>query len=309
MENTTIKKEHKRSKVLIIGASGFLGKELYKTFKSDEVYQTYGTYSKKNGENFEYLGMTDLESIKNVFSKVEPNIVLITAALTNVENCETSKEEAYKINVIGIKNVIQECKAHKCKVIYISTEYVFDGNNGPYDELDEVNPINYYGETKLYGEKIILEEIEHYLIVRTTVVYGWDIESKNFIMQLIKNLNEKNTMKVTIDQISSPTYCPNLAEMIKECCEKSITGILNIVGRDIMDRYTFAIKAAEILNLNKNLIIPIETKTVGQIAKRPLKAGLNVDKISQILECKPMSVVKGLNEVKKLYMDFKAKEL
>lgn len=294
--------------VLIIGASGFLGKELYKVFKLDNKYQTYGTYSKNNILDFEYLDVTNLDNINNIFQKIKPDIVIITMALTNVEYCEVNRKEAYNINVGGIKNLSKISKIYDCKVVYVSTEYVFDGNDGPYDETYDEAPINYYGKTKFEGEKIIQSEIKEYMIARTTVVYGWDLDSKNFIMQFIKNLSQNKTMKIPTDQISSPTYCPNLAKMIKESCDKGITGIFNMVGSNVMDRYNFALKAAEILDLNQELLIPIETKTLGQIAKRPLNAGLKVDKISKILYNKPISVSQGLIKVKKLYDKYKAEQ-
>ncbi|NFI43654.1 SDR family oxidoreductase [Clostridium botulinum] len=290
-------------KVLVIGASGFLGKEVYNNFKIDSNYKVYGTYSKTIDNNFYYLDITDSNSIYNVFSLICPDIVIITAALTNVEFCENNKEKSYKINVYGIKNIAKVCKEYKSKVIYVSTEYVFDGINGPYDERDAVNPINYYGKAKLLGEKIIEKNIDNNLIGRTTVVYGWDISSKNFVMQLVKNLSENKSMKVPKDQISSPTYCPNLAKMIKECCDRDIKGILNLAGSDIMDRYTFAVKATEILGLNKELIIPIETEKLGQIAKRPLNAGLKINKAYNLLENKPKGVIEGLKELKKIYSE------
>ncbi|AND85380.1 sugar nucleotide-binding protein [Clostridium tyrobutyricum] len=292
--------------ILIVGASGFLGNELYKIFKKDSSYKTYGTYSKNENSNLLYLDVTDIESIKKVFEKIKPNIIIITAALTNVEYCEESKENVYKINVEGIKNISNISKPYNCKVIYISTEYVFDGKNGPYSEIDEVNPINYYGKTKLSGEKVIQTYIRNYMIVRTTVVYGWNLESKNFIMQLIKNLNENKIMKVPVDQISSPTYCPNLASMIKESCDNNLCGVFNIVGKDVMNRYEFAVKSAEVLNLDKNLLVPVKTENLGQIAKRPLNAGLKIDKIYKKLKCKPVNVHDGLIEIKELYDKYKS---
>lgn len=288
-------------KVLIIGASGFLGSELYKIFSSDNSYKTYGTYSKNKKLNLLHLDIMSIENIKEIFENTAPDIIIIAAALTSVEYCEKDREKSYKINVDGMKNISRAAKDYNCKVVYVSTEYVFDGRDGPYSEEDEVNPINYYGKTKLFGEKIVQDYIDDYIIVRTTVVYGWDLKSKNFIMQLINNLSSGNQMKIPVDQISSPTYCPNLAFMIKESCDNDITGIFNMVGKDVMGRYDFAVKAAETLNLKKSLLVPVETKDLGQVAKRPLDAGLKVDKVSEKLRCKPIGVVEGLTEVKKLY--------
>lgn len=297
-----------KRRVLIIGASGFLGKELYKVFKTDqENYETYGTYSKNSVRDLKRLDVTDLENMKIIFREIKPNIVIITVALTNVEYCEVYKEEAYKINVNGLKNIAELCKVYDSKAVYVSTDYVFDGVNGPYSEDNIPEPINYYGQTKLEGEKIISAMLEDHIIARTTVVYGWDPESKNFIMQLIKTLGENKTMKVPVDQVSSPTYCPNLAQMIKESCDKNLIGIYNMAGNEVMDRYTFARKAATIFGLNPDLIAPVETRALGQVAKRPLNAGLKVDKISVSLMNKPVGVTEGLTKVQSLYMKYMAK--
>ncbi|BBB90410.1 MAG TPA: SDR family oxidoreductase [Methylomusa anaerophila] len=304
MEHMELNGGCKKSRVLIIGASGFLGKELYKTFKADaENYETYGTYAQNTLPYCEHLDITAVESVKSIFQKYHPNIVIITAALTNVDYCEVNKEEAYKINVIGIRHIAEQCKLYGCTAVYVSSEYVFDGNNGPYDENSVPLPINYYGESKLAAEKIVIKELDKYLIARTTVVYGWDTESKNFMMQLIRNLSNNKAMKVPIDQISSPTYCPNLANMIKESCDLNLVGVYNMVGGDVIDRYSFAAKAAKILNLNPNLVLPVETKTLGQVAKRPLRAGLKADKIAALLKNQPLSVVEGCKEIKKYLAD------
>lgn len=286
---------------LIIGASGFVGSELFKAFSSDTAWGTFGTCSKRKMDGLKYLNVTDLQSIKTVFAESQSDTVIIAASLTNVEYCEKNREEAYKINVSGIENLVNVCKRYHCRVIFISTEYVFDGLNGPYDEKAKVNPINYYGETKLLGERIIQKELMDYLIVRTTVVYGWDLQSKNFIMQLIRNLGDNKVMKVPVDQVSCPTYCPNLAEMIKECCDKNIKGIINLVGPDILDRFTFAVKVAEQLNLNKDFLQGIETKMLGQLAPRPLKAGLKIDKALSLLDIRPKGIFESLDEINQFY--------
>jgi len=284
-------------RVLIIGASGFIGQAIYAEFKKDDRFLTCGTYLNNEIEELELMDMTSKESIEGIFRKIAPQIVLIAASLTNVEYCEINREKAREINVLGVKNIVDVCKMYDSRVIYISTDYVFDGENGPYTEEDLTSPLNFYGQTKLEAENEVRMKVKDYLIVRTTVVYGWSLESKNFIMQLINNLSGSITMRVPVDQIGSPTYAPNLAIMIKEAADKDITGVLNITGDDIIDRYGFAIKAAEYLGLNSSLIVPVETKCLGQIAKRPLKAGLVVNKAKALLNTKPMGIIQGLAEV------------
>lgn len=285
--------------VLIVGASGLLGSKLFNAFSKDENCLTFGTYFSNKAKNQVYLDITNEKSVKKIIEKYDPDCVICPAANPNVEYCEESPEETRKTNVLGIKNIIDNIKSKpNVKFVYFSSEYVFDGESGPYSEEDEPHPINEYGKQKLEVENIIKENLNNYLIIRTTVVYGWERKGKNFVIRVIKNLKNNKIMRVPSDQISSPTYANNMADAVKELVDKDRVGIYNLVGSDIMDRYEFAKNIADIFNLNYNLIIPVSTKELKQKAPRPLNAGLKIEKAKKELDTKLVGVKEGLELMK-----------
>ncbi len=268
-------------KVLIIGASGQVGKALMKKLlKNFDVIGTYYS-NQENGLLYSllHLNISDRDEVKAIFNKIKPDVVILTSALTNVDYCEEHKNIAEEINILGTRNVVEECKKINAKLVFLSTEYVFDGKNGPYTEKDKENPINVYGKTKLIGENIV-KELENYTIIRTVTVYNLGYDKKNFLNQLILNLKANKETKVPSDQISTPTNADNLAEAITLLIIKDKRGIYNVVGSERISRYEFAVKAAKIFNLNADLIKPVKTSFLNQKAKRPLNAGLKIDKLN-----------------------------
>ncbi|MEK7850587.1 MAG: sugar nucleotide-binding protein, partial [Deltaproteobacteria bacterium] len=179
------------------------------------------------------------------------------------------------------------------KMVYISTDYVFDGENGPYREDDAPNPLGYYAWTKLEGEGITAFT-PHNLIIRTTGVYSADPDSLNFVMQVIKRLGAGESMRVPSDQYGNPTLADNLAEGIMALLTLVKTGIYNVAGSDFMDRYSFALLIADVFGLDKTLVSPIDTRSLGQKAKRPLRAGLVVEKIEKETGVKMVGAREGL---------------
>jgi dTDP-4-dehydrorhamnose reductase len=285
--------------ILIIGASGFVGSLLYKTLsKEEDVSGTF--YTRQLGiEGLQYLDITNKKSVEGLIKKVRPNVIILTSALTYVEYCEDHQEEAYNINVLGTTNVVLMAKEIDAKLVFFSTEYIFDGKKGPYSEIDIPNPINYYGKTKLEGETVIINNLNDYLIIRTTVVYGYQKDGKNFIMQLIQKNKTGQIMNVPIDQYGSPTFRDNLVEIVIELIKRDKKGIYNVVGPEIINRFDFSILAADILGLDKNLIIPKTTSELGQKAPRPLRAGLKIDKVKKDIGATLLSPKEGLKILKR----------
>ena len=232
-------------RVMVVGASGFVGNVLYELFSND--WKTYGSYHSSPVEGMVRLDMTDVAAVNDVIGAIRPDVIIHPAANPNVEYCEEHAEETRRINVEGSRNVVNAAKEIGAKYVFFSSDYVFDGINGPYAEDDTPNPVSEYGKQKLEVENIIQSTLTDYLIIRITVVYGWERHGKNFVMGLIKNLSDGKTMKVPCDQVGSPTYVNNMAQVVKELIEKDKTGIYHVAGGDIMDRYSFALKAAEIL--------------------------------------------------------------
>ncbi len=283
---------------LIIGASGFVGSLLYEILsKKDEVVGTFYPLQPEE-EGLQYLDITDRKSVEVLIRETKPDVIILASALTYVEYCEEHQKEAFEINVLGTTNVVLTAKEVKAKLVFFSTEYIFDGKAGPYSETDPPNPISYYGKTKLDGEKIIIDNLDDYLIIRTTVVYGYQKDGKNFIMQLIQKNKDGQTMNVPIDQYGSPTFRDNLVEATIELIQKDKRGIYNVVGSEVINRFDFSILTAEVLGLDKSLIIPKTTLELGQKAARPLKAGLKIDKVKQEIETKLLSPKEGLEILK-----------
>ncbi|MDI6736394.1 MAG: SDR family oxidoreductase [bacterium] len=289
--------------ILIIGASGFVGSYLSDSLSKEA--EAIGTFCHRQPEvegissqGLRYLDVTDKESVEGLIRETKPSTIILTSALTYVDYCEGHQSEAYDINVAGTRNVVSMAKKVDAKLVFFSTEYVFDGKGGPYSEIDLPNPINYYGQTKLEAEKVIIENLLDYLIIRTTVVYGYQRNGKNFILQLIQKNKEGQVMNVPLDQYGSPTFRDNLAEVTIELIRKDKRGIYNVVGTEVMNRYDFSILAAAIFGLNQDLIIPKTTLELGQVALRPLKAGLKIDKVAGEIEIRLLSPKQGLEILK-----------
>lgn len=196
------------------------------------------------------------------------------------------------INVNGTRNIVEIAEEINAKLIYISTDYVFDGEKGMYKENDQTNPVDYYGETKLEGENVVKETCDDYLIVRPSVLYGWNPVKLNFVTWMIKELKEGNKINIVKDQFNTPTLADDLAELILELIKKESFGIFHISGSERISRFDFALKIAGIFDLNKNLIKPITTDQLNWIAKRPMDSSLDVSKISGIR--KPLNVEDSL---------------
>ncbi len=255
------------SKILITGSGGFVGKNLYQTLKQDFEILGIGKCKKECVDK--KLDVTDKKLLNEELNKFNPDVIVHLAALSNVEKCEVEKEFANEQNVSSIKNLVNWAQEKNKKVIYVSSDYVFDGIKGDFDENDKEHPIQYYGQTKLAGEKIV-SSLKKYLILRPTVIYGWDLGGMNFLMQLYRNQKEGKEMKIPMDQISNPTYVLDLCDLIKKTIESDRYGTFISTGDEIFNRFDLALKICECMDWNKDLLIPVETKSLGQVAKRPL---------------------------------------
>jgi dTDP-4-dehydrorhamnose reductase len=234
------------------------------------------------GQDNLLLDLAVPSTIAPVFEKSRPDLVLLCSAMTNVDGCEKDQNRAVKVNAEGPALVAEECRKAGTKLVYFSTEYVFDGVSGPYSEEDAPNPLSVYGRTKLEGEKAALA-LPGALSVRTTVVYSYDAASRNFIMQLIAARKAGAKMRVPSDQYSNPTYAPELAAAVLDLAEKGASGVFNVVGPDWLNRYEFALKACEDFGFAPDFLEPRLTAELGQAAARPLKAGLKTDKLAAVL--------------------------
>lgn len=283
--------------ILIIGASGFIGHSLYKLLREKNVI---GIDIKPRQDNIKELDMSSKIGLNLIFKENTPELVYLPAFIPGVDKCELNQEVNEK-NLTGISNVVELCKEYNCKLIFYSSDYVFDGKNGPYLETDTPNPINEYGKTKLLCEKMV-QELKNFLIIRTTVVYGYEIDSLNFLMTFTKDLIDGKIRKVPDDQIGSPTYVEDLSKISIELVNKNKNGIYNVAGPDLCSRYEFALKIAHIFGLNEELIKPVSTDEFNAPAERPLRAGLKIDKIRAELEIEPSGIEETLKKLKDCFI-------
>ncbi|WP_455369389.1 dTDP-4-dehydrorhamnose reductase [[Eubacterium] cellulosolvens] len=284
-------------RLLVTGASGLLGSKITKLAMQagHKTYSGYFMHQPKNGEPVK-IDLKAHESVLKIIQDTDADIIIHCAALTNVDICEVNRDLAKTINVDGTKSVIRGANDSGSFLAYISTDYVFDGIKGNYTEEDETKPVNFYGNSKLLGEKAVTKESKDYLIARTSVVYGDKPASgkTNFALWLIENLKANKEIKILTDQFSSPTLNTNAAKMILEACEKKLNGTYHMAGESRISRYDFAVRLADKLNLDKSLIKKARTEDMQWKAPRPRDSSLNTLKAQNTLKTKPMSLDEAL---------------
>jgi len=278
-------------KVLIVGANGFLGTNLLKFYQNHHLYEKGYEFLAADISNnhidikipFSYLDITESTNSYNTILKLKPDVIILTAALSDVDKCEVNKELAYSVNVIGPENITNICKKLKSKLIFLSTDYVFDGckRNGYYSENDIPNPLNYYAQTKLAAENFIRNSGIDFLICRSSVFYGWNPWRLNFITWVLKCLKLNQNISITKHEVNSPTFIINLAHIILKLIEKNASGIYHTVGDCALSRYEMALKCAKIFNYNDTLILPVDS--INQKAQRPENVSLDISKLKNLI--------------------------
>ena len=216
--------------------------------------------------------------------------------MTDVDLCEREKEGCWKINVEAVQNLIYACKFAETNLIHVSTDYIFDGKNAPYDEEARPNPLNYYGKSKLAAENIVISSGLEHSIIRTSTFYCANNlkGKKNFAIKLWENLSNGKKAKVIREEIRNPTFTPNLADCIWKLINLGRNGIYNIAGKDIIDKYSFAVKFAEYFGFDKKLIEIVSYDDFSDRAARPKNSGLIVDKAEKELYLNLLVIDKGI---------------
>jgi dTDP-4-dehydrorhamnose reductase len=225
---------------------------------------------------------------------------VLSSALTNVDRCEDEPALARALNADAAEVIASSCLDLGTQLVYVSTEYVFDGKDGPYGELAPPHPVSAYGKTKLDGERLVLQTSRENLVVRTTVVYSWDVTGKNFVMQVINGLRAGRVLRIPNDQRSSPTYAPDLASAIGDLCMRKAEGIVNVVGPEVLDRFSFAKLIADVFGLGAQALEPVATRLLGQKAQRPLNAGLRDGRMVSILGRPLRGPLDGLGDLRRI---------
>jgi len=300
-------------KIFITGGSGLLGCALsFELIKKNEIISGYHhNYIGIKNNNFSSVNIDicDINSLKDIENR-SPDVIIHTAALTDLELCEKNPEMAYKINVEGTENILRIAKDCTAKLVYICTDYIFDGKIGNYSESDKLNPLSVYAKTKLQGEELIKKNYDDFISIRTSL-YGWDLNKLSFAPWILNSLSEDKRISLLSDQISSILFTNDLARILSEMLEHNLNGIYNVASSDSMSKYNFALKIAEIFGLNGNLIEPITlenlTKKHSLSANRPENVSLDCSKVENALDRKMPSIAKGIISMKEKEIEFKKK--
>ena len=264
-------------KALVVGAAGQVGGALMERLGAEACAGTYFETPFPDGVRFD-IGSGEPATL---ITRTRPDVVFVAAGMTHVDRCESERDMAFRINCDGPGALAAAARAGGARTVYYSTEYVFDGQHGPYSEEDEPHPVSVYGESKLAGERAVLDADPAALILRTTVVYGPEEQGKNFVYRLVAHLREGSEIRVPADQISSPTYNRDLASASVALVLQGATGIVNVVGPEILSRAAFAERIARALDLDPAPMRAVSTRSFGPgSAPRPLRAGLRVDRLT-----------------------------
>jgi dTDP-4-dehydrorhamnose reductase len=287
-----------KKKALILGASGQVGQALIKELEA-RGWGWEGSFfeHREVSSKLFKLDLGDLSGVRREVFARKPQAVFLPSGWTWVDGCEDDSERAMLVNARA-PEMAAEAAAHlNIPLVYYSTEYVFGENGGPYDELRAPQPLGVYGASKLAGEERVRQAWGGSLILRTTVVYGPEPQGKNFVYQLVKQLKDGKPMRVPDDQVSSPTYNTDLARASLDLVERELNGVWNVAGSSTLDRAAFARLAARAFGLDASLIEAVKTSSLAQKARRPLQAGLVIDKLVKTLGWTPLSVEDGLRRM------------
>jgi dTDP-4-dehydrorhamnose reductase len=288
-------------KILITGTNGFLGHYIIEKL----ISLNHSVIATSKGVNrlalthpnfiYEEMDFTNEEMVNTIFKKHQPGYIVHAGAVSKPDDCDKDKPLADKINIDGTAILLNAAKKYGTAFLFMSTDFVFDGERGMYRETDSVNPVNYYGETKVKAEGLVKQYEHTWSIVRTVLVYGKPFNKRNNILTVIREKLEKGeAYEVFNDQVRTPTYAEDLANGIAAIIEKKATGIYNICGEEIYTPYEMAIATAEFLQIDTSLIKKITAKDFVQATKRPLKTGLTIDKAKKNLGYQPVGFKEGL---------------
>lgn len=298
--------------ILVTGSNGLLGQKLVYSILKTGNFHCIATARGDNrllvreGYAYHPMDITKIHQVKEVLELVKPNVIIHTAAMTNVDACETRREECWDMNVNGVHHLVSALEeiqeknpSYQPHFIHLSTDFIFDGEDGPYDEEAKPNPLSYYALSKWEGEKIVQASKLKWAIVRTIIVYGVvdNMSRSNIILWAKGALEKGQSINVVDDQFRSPTLAEDLAQGCLLIAKKGATGIFNISGKDTMSILELVKRVAAFWNLNASLIVPVKSETLKQPAKRPPRTGFIIEKAKRELGYVPHSFEEGLKIV------------
>ena len=288
--------------ILVTGSNGLLGQKITSSVLSGRAFNLIATSKGPNrfptDQGYQYAEMDILNpaQVREVVKKYRPDSIIHTAALTNVDKCEEDKDLAYRLNIEAVKTLVEICNEFNIQLVHLSTDFVFDGAAGPYDELAATSPLSYYGKTKVEGEDAVKEAKGKWAILRTIIVYGivHDRSRSNIVLWAKESLESGKAISVVNDQWRTPTLAEDLAECCLLAVEKDAQGIYNASGNEMMSIAELVYKVADYWNLDKSLITEVSSASLNQAAKRPVRTGFILDKAIKDLGYAPHRFADGL---------------
>ncbi|MDX6769945.1 MAG: SDR family oxidoreductase [Elusimicrobiota bacterium] len=286
--------------VLVIGGTGLVGNALVRAWTARGRPTAGATYHCHPGPGFRRLDMQDEAAVRACLAELEPGVVAVPAANPHVDYCETHPEETRRVNVTGTLNVARAARDAGSRVVFYSSDYVFDGVKGSYSEDDPPNPLNEYGRQKAEAEAGVLGADPRNLVIRTSGAYGWQWEPKNFVLQVRARLSAGQPMSLAGDLLYNPTYAENLAEVTADLVESGAAGIFHVVGAEAVTRYDFAVMAAETWGLDAALLESVPAARFTSPTPRPKQSCLLTAKVRAAAKTPLMGPAAGLAHMKAL---------
>jgi len=291
-------------RILVTGSNGLLGQKLLSTL-SMENHELHGVdlageaVTPRPNLTYHQHELTAKRPTLELMKQIQPEVIIHAAAMTAVDLCETERERCWNVNVRATETLAHVSAKIGARMLYISTDYVFDGENGPYSEDDLPNPVSYYGKSKLAGENVLRGESDHWTVIRTIVLYGCGSGIKSsFVTWLVGELRAGRQVRIVNDQWGNTTLAEDLSEGIAALLKAGKSGLYHMGGKDYLTRFDFAIQIARFFKLDESLISPITTAELKQPAKRPLRSGLIVEKAERELYCKFRNIQESLSVYK-----------
>jgi len=290
-------------KILITGGNGLLGQSLRLLIPKEkyEIIATgLGTDRLKNhSQIYHPLDISIQKDCEAILSLYNPDIIINTAAITNVDYCELDQERCLNVNTHSINNFLSFCKKNNKKFIQLSTDFLFDGKSGPYSEEAKQKPVNYYGFSKMMAERIIINaNLPNFSIIRTCLVYGYKNDSNNILMWVKRKLDLNESLNIVDDQFRTPTLVFDLSKAIFQIIENDLKGIYNISSGEYLSIFDFVCNIVNAFGYDKSLIQRCKSSKINQKAERPKKSGLQVEKAMRDFDFLPTKMDVFLKSIK-----------
>jgi dTDP-4-dehydrorhamnose reductase len=287
-------------RITVTGANGLVGSRLCRLL----VVEGHTVTAIARGErrtvgDFEYLScdLSDHGGTARALAAARPEVIVHTASMTDVDGCERDPGAARAANVLAAEHVAREAHVAGAHLVHVSTDYVFDGQDGPYDEHARPNPVGVYARTKWEGEEAVRQHAGRWAIARTAVVYGYPPSQRpNFGSWLVGTLREGRPVRLFVDQYVSPSLALNVAEQLGEIAERRLEGVWNVAGAEVVNRMQFGEALTDVFELDRHLLVPTTLAEAGLASPRPPRCGLRVDKALAELRARPLGLRASLEQ-------------